>query len=603
MRLHHRSSILFPAALVLAGSVCVPAFASARQEPSSTAPAPLRASSEIVIARVEGRSLTLDEAIQTFLSAHTGHGVLVRGEPAVRELAGRLVERELFLLEAESLGLQDDADVQHLVTSYAKEVAVDALWQSEIKDKVKVTDEDVESFYSKTDVALRLTLVEAATREVAEALRARVLAGEDMAAIARKESTHSSRTFDGSLPYVRRGELERALEDAAFALENPASLTPVVQTEKGYTFLRLEERSINPERPPRDKALPQIRGILEERLQKKLVRELEDRAHAAANVWIDEAQLTREAILDGPDDSIVVARAADDSLTLKDVRDGLQLDAMRAAPPESTKTIGVELVKQWVRAEALKALAATTGFTDAPAVQAKCRSFRRDVMMKTLCDRYVWPNIEPSEEDVRAFYEANKEKDFTTAPEVRLAYMVLSTDEEARGVLAQIAAGDSFEALARERSKDSASSVHGGRIGWVKPGTLLPEVETRAFALAVNAVDGPIETEVGFFIVKALERKEPRIVSYPVARETAYKRIVKDRQGAAYAKWAIALRERAAVELDEAGVQDAVQWLEQEALKREAEKAAAPKKDFTNAPPGHGPAPVIPSVKKTEDKP
>lgn len=593
-------------AVALAALLLAPA--SIAQDPPKHPPAAqavpaVRAPEQIVIAYVEGRPLTLKEAIDTFLSSHTGHGVLVRGEPAVRELAGRLVERELFLLEAETLGLGEDERVLEVVKSFGDELAGDEYWKREVKDKAIVSDEEVESFYAKTDVALRLTLIATADKASAEALRARVAAGEDMAALARTQSIHESRTFDGTLSYVRRGEIDRNLEDPAFALETPGELSPVVAIELGFAFVRLDERSINPERPPRDTAIPQIRGILEERLTKKLAKEVEERTQREAEVWIDEAKLTRELVLDGPDATVLVARAAGDTLTLQDIRDALELDAVRAAPVENTADIGLKVARHWTRAEAIKLAARRAGLMQDPAIQQKIASFKRDVLMKILCDRYVWPDVQPKEEEVRAYYETNRDTEFTVPAEVRLAYIVLSTSEEAYSVLDRIAAGDTFEQLARERSKDSASSVHGGRIGWVKPGELLPVVEERAFALKAGAVDGPIETDVGFFVVKAIERKEARPVSYAVARASAEKALLKQRQNEAYSKWAKALRERAEVSLDEPGVTEAVAWLENEALKREAEKAARPKPSG-NAPPGHGPAPVIEGVKaKPSDKP
>lgn len=581
-------------------ALCALAPAHAQETPApaqATVPAaPQRAPEQIVIARVEGRDLSLGHAIETFLNAHTGHGVLVRGDAAVRELAGRLVERELFLMEAESLGLADSERVKDVLRDYHTTLAGDELWKREVKSKTAVTDEEVESFYSKTDVALRLTLIVVPTREAAEALRARVAAGEDMAALARKESIHESNTFDGALPYVRRGELERQVEDAAFALQAPGELSVVVPSGRNFAFVRLDERSVNPERPERDKALPQIRGILEERLAKKLAKDFEERTQLEAEAWIDEAKLTRELLLDGPDATIVVARITGDSLTLQDVRDALQMDAVRAAPPEATEGIALEAARHWVRAEAIKLAARKAGLLEDPALLKQLASFRRDVLMKVLCDEYVWKDVAPTEEDVRAYFEEHKDKEFTVPAEVRLAYIVVATSEEAYSVLDRIANGELFEVLARELSRDSASSVHGGRIGWIKPGELLPEVESRAFALKAGAIDGPIETGVGFFVVKAIERKEPRPVSYAVARDTAERSVLKLRQNEAYSRWATALRDRAQVELDEPGVAEAVGWLEAEFARREAERAARPK-PTGEAPRGHGSTPPIEGVK------
>ena len=564
--------------------------------PIAVPAAPQRPAEEIVIARVEGHELTLGHAIETFLNAHTGHGVLVRGDAAVRELAGRLVERELFLMEAESLGLADSERVKDVLRDYHATLAGDELWKREVKSKTVVTDEEVESFYSKTDVALRLTLIVVPTREAALALRTRVAAGEDMAALARKESIHESSTFDGALPYVRRGELERQVEDAAFALENAGELSVVVPSGKNFAFVRLDERSINPERPARDTAIPQIRGILEERLAKKLARDFEERTLLDAEAWVDEVRLTRDLLLDGPDATVVVARISGDFLTLQDVRDALQMDAVRAAPVEATEGIALEAARQWVRTESIKLAAKKAGLLEDAALLRQLASFRRDVLMKVLCDEYVWKDVAPTEEDVRAYYELHKADEFTVPAEVRLAYIVVATSEEAYSVLDRIAGGETFEVLARELSRDSASSVHGGRIGWVKPGELLPNVETRAFALKAGAIDGPIETDVGFFVVKAIERKEPRPVSYAVARDTAERSVVKARQNEAYARWAKALRDRAQVELDETGVAAAVGWLDAESARRETEKANRPK-PTGEAPRGHSSTPPIEGVK------
>jgi peptidyl-prolyl cis-trans isomerase SurA len=103
--------------------------------------------------------------------------------------------------------------------------------------------------------------------------------------------------------------------------------------------------------------------------------------------------------------------------------------------------------------------------------------------------------------------------------------------------------------------------VHGGRIGWIKPGEILPEVEARAFALAEGAIDGPIPTAQGWFLVNVLDRKEPEGVPFEGAKSAVLKRLLKDRQREAYAVWATRLRERAEIVFDEAGIHAAVEWL------------------------------------------
>lgn len=552
----------------------------------------------IRLATVNGTELTFDVAYETFLASHTGHGVLVRGAEAVRDLAGRLVERELFLMEAETLGVPQEPGVLEVVESYRGQVAADEFWKREVQDKVKVTDADVESFYEKTDVALGLTLIVTAERAQAEALRERVVAGEDMAQLARAESIHESRNFDGALGLVRRGELYRTLEEPAFALTEPGTLTPVVEVDTGFAFARLDQRSINPDRPPREKAIPQIRGILIERAQKKLAAEVDERILKDAEITIDEALLTRANVVDGKDVDAIVARAGGETLSLGELREGLNVEKLRAAIDDPTADdAGVLLAKQWARGRALVAAAKKSGLFEEPGVVRRVATFRRDVIMKTLCDNYVWPDTDPSDKDLQRYYDEHKETEFTTPLEVRLAYIIVATEDEGRAVRARLDAGEDFEKLAREVSKDPASALHGGRIGWVKPAELLPPVEAALQTLAINGIDGPIVTDEGAFVLRVLDRKEPQLIPFEHARNAAARSLTKQRRQEAYATWAKALRERADVALDESGLADAVAWLDAEAARRAEEEAKNPKVPAGEKPPGHDAAAAPPARK------
>lgn len=584
--------VAFCAALLFA---LAPSLRATQEAPKAEVKPP-----PIVLAVVNGTELTLDVAIETFLASHTGHGVLVRGEPAVRDLAGRLVERELFLMEAETLGVPSEPGVLEVVQSYREQVASDEFWKREVQERVAVTEADVEAFYEKTDVALRLRLIETADQASAEALRARVAAGEDMGELARTASIHNSRNFDGLLSLVRRGEIERPLEEPAFALTEPGSLSAVTRTDDGWAFLRLEERSVNPDRPARETAIPQIRGILIERAQKKLANDVDTRIAAEAQLWVDEERLTRDFVLDGKDVETIVARSDGETLSLAELREVLDLDKLRAAPPESGAEAGLLLAKQWARGRALIAAAKKLGLFEDAVVVRKVATFRRDVIMKTLCDNYVWPDTDPSDADLKRYYEERKDTEFTTPLEVRLAYIVVATEDEAKVVMTRLAAGEDFEKLARELSKDAASAMHGGRIGWVKPGELLPDVEERAFKLPIGGFDGPISTPDGSFVVRAIDRKEPTLIPYERARNAAIKSLSKQRRQDAYATWAKALRERAEVVLNEQGLAEAVAWLETEAARREAEAAKNPKLPRGEKPPGHDAAAQPPTRKSNE---
>lgn len=87
--------------------------------------------------------------------------------------------------------------------------------------------------------AVRLRIVEVATRSEGEDVARRAAAGEDFAALARARSTHPSARAGGDLGFVVPGDLAEPLRSAASAL-GPGQVSAVVETPAGYFVLRRE---------------------------------------------------------------------------------------------------------------------------------------------------------------------------------------------------------------------------------------------------------------------------------------------------------------------------------------------------------------------------
>jgi len=99
-------------------------------------------------------------------------------------------------------------------------------------------------------------------RGTMETLRARIVAGEDFAALARAESDSQSKWRDGLLGWVKRGTFEGAIEEVIFGLE-AGETSPVVELPSGFTFFYCEAVK------PAEKADPaEVRSKLRQRLRR-----------------------------------------------------------------------------------------------------------------------------------------------------------------------------------------------------------------------------------------------------------------------------------------------------------------------------------------------
>jgi peptidyl-prolyl cis-trans isomerase SurA len=67
--------------------------------------------------------------------------------------------------------------------------------------------------------------------------------------------------------------------------------------------------------------------------------------------------------------------------------------------------------------------------------------------------------------------------------------------------------GEDFAAIASVSSADKGSATRGGDLGWVSPGTLVPEFEKQLDALEVDQISPPFRTQFGWHIVQLLGRR------------------------------------------------------------------------------------------------
>ncbi|HWH34110.1 MAG TPA: peptidylprolyl isomerase [Acidimicrobiales bacterium] len=118
----------------------------------------------------------------------------------------------------------------------------------------------------------------------------------------------------------------------------------------------------------------------------------------------------------------------------------------------------------------------------------------------------------PGEEEARAFYEENPEQ-FAA---VCVSHIFVSTGnrspEEAQAriddLARQLAEGADFTTLASEQSDDAQAASQEGSLGCQTPGSFLASFEAAAFALPVGEVSPPVQTEIGYHLIRVDDRQE-----------------------------------------------------------------------------------------------
>jgi peptidyl-prolyl cis-trans isomerase C len=99
-------------------------------------------------------------------------------------------------------------------------------------------------------------------------------------------------------------------------------------------------------------------------------------------------------------------------------------------------------------------------------------------------------------------------KSLPAEEEVHARHILVSTEDEAKALIAELKKGAAFDKLAKEKSTDKASGAEGGDLGWFKKSDMVKEFADAAFGLKKGELsETPIKTQFGFHIIQIDDRR------------------------------------------------------------------------------------------------
>jgi len=210
----------------------------------------------------------------------------------------------------------------------------------------------------------------------------------------------------------------------------------------------------------------------------------------------------------------VVAQVGSTPITLEEVQKRL-----RDTPPAYQHYVGTaEGRKQYlqliVREKTVLTKARQDGMDNDPSYKKAVAGFKErqtqqledyknTLMVESYLQKLRGKDLAVTDAEVQAYYDAHRAP-YDHPQEISAAHILVNTLEEAQQVLSRLKAGEPFEKIARDVSRDPASAAQGGRLAPFRHGTLVPEFEQAAFALKKGQVSAVVQTQFGFHIIKKI---------------------------------------------------------------------------------------------------
>jgi parvulin-like peptidyl-prolyl isomerase len=233
-----------------------------------------------LVAEVNGKPITAEVFNEKYSRFTLRFHVPVAESPtSVSELKlgflNKLIETELLLQEAEvrSLTVTDeelDREISHLKEDYPKDTLNEALeriglkldeWKEDRKEKllidklikrevdsvIHVSDDEIREYYDankdefQQPLMVRARQIVVGTEEEADALRTRLVRGEDFAEIARLHSLSPDAQSGGDLGVFAKGQMPEVFDEIVFRYR-VGSISKVVKSPYGYHIFKVEDR-------------------------------------------------------------------------------------------------------------------------------------------------------------------------------------------------------------------------------------------------------------------------------------------------------------------------------------------------------------------------
>ncbi len=190
----------------------------------------------------------------------------------------------------------------------------------------------------------------------------------------------------------------------------------------------------------------------------------------------------------------------------------MQQQAARGAPDndQTRAMVRDELVNREVVAQE----AQRAGLAKTAEVQSQFDLARQEVLVSA----YIrdWVRKRPiTDDDVQKEYDRAKAQ--TGDKEYKARHILLETEEQANGMIAELKKGGKFDELATKNSKDNGTKDRGGDLNWNVPSVFDPQFANVMVKLEKGKyTETPVRTRYGFHVIQLDDVRE---VKFPALAE------------------------------------------------------------------------------------
>jgi peptidyl-prolyl cis-trans isomerase C len=218
----------------------------------------------------------------------------------------------------------------------------------------------------------------------------------------------------------------------------------------------------------------------------------------------------------------------------------------------------------------------------------KVEDFRKITLVGLLLQKDIESKVKVSDQEVKDYYEKNKEK-FAPVTQIKASHILVKTEDEAKKILERLKKGEDFAQLAKKYSIDTVSAKNGGELGYFSRGQMVPEFEAAASRLKPGEISGPVKTKFGYHIIKVTDKKVGQVVEFEKVKNLISQNLMGEKQKEVFDSYIEGLKKSYKVEINKEALSKLAPPEEQKGATQEKpeqtkEPKEAPKQETKETP-------------------
>ena len=176
----------------------------------------------------------------------------------------------------------------------------------------------------------------------------------------------------------------------------------------------------------------------------------------------------------------------------------MQQQAQRGAPDNEQMRSAVR--EELINREVLAQEARKAGAEKAPEVQTQLDMVRQEIVVSYYLREFARKNP-VTEAEIQKEYDRAKSQHGDK--EYKARHILVETEDQAKGLIADLKKGAKFEDLASKNSKDTGSATRGGDLDWNVPGTYDKQFADAMVRLEKGKyTEAPVKSRFGFHVIQ-----------------------------------------------------------------------------------------------------